>query len=219
MPAKKRLLCSHLLHAEADALRVDHAQVPSETNSDEYIYDSDEDKTLLRPTSSSSLLVPLAPIVLGNSVTENIEPIASGNRVAPQPAPTVLGSPVTNPVLTMSEAADIMDSPILQMGNVVQNDPPIAKRAPEQTEQTVFNMRHAVFLSDTVDKKLAKAFLIQARDPAFKGHYETHRQKTALRLIRLRLHDVTYRSLVPIHEIAIWPKKTTTSMGGAASGA
>lgn len=63
MPAKKRLLRSHPLHAEADALRVDHAQVPSETNSDEYIYDSDEDETLLRPTSSSSLLVPLAPIV------------------------------------------------------------------------------------------------------------------------------------------------------------
>ena len=76
MPAKKRLLRSHPLHAEADALRVDHAQIPSETNSDEYIYDSDEDETLLRPTSSSSLLVPLAPIVLGNSVTENIEPIA-----------------------------------------------------------------------------------------------------------------------------------------------
>ena len=62
-----------------------------------------------------------------------------------------------------------MESPILQMGNVVQNDPPIAERAPEQTEQTVFNMRHAVFLFDTVDEKLAKAFLIQARDPAFKG--------------------------------------------------
>ena len=69
MPAKKRLLRSHPLHSEADALLVNHAQVPSETNSDEYIYDSDEDETLLRPTSSSFLLVPLAPIVLGNSVT------------------------------------------------------------------------------------------------------------------------------------------------------
>ena len=133
--------------------------------------------------------------------------------MATQTAPTVLGSSVTNPALTMSEAADIMNSPILQMGSVVQNDPPIARRAPEQTEQTVFHMRHAVFLSDTVDEKLAKAFLIQARVPAFKGHYETHIQKTALRLIRLRLHDVTYRSLVPLHEIAIWPKKTTTPMG------
>ena len=61
-------------------------------------------------------------------MTENSEPIASGNRVAPQPAPTVLGSPVTNPVLTMSEAANIMEYPIIQMGNVVQNDLPIAKR-------------------------------------------------------------------------------------------
>ena len=114
----------------------------------------------------------------------------------------------------MREAANIMENnPILQMGNVVQNDLPISKRKAEQTEQTVFNMRHAVFLSDTVDEKLAKAFLIQARDPAFKGHYETHIQKTALRLIRLRLHDVTYRSLVPLHEIAIWPKKSTTPMG------
>ena len=104
MPAKKRLLRSHPLHSEADALIVNHAQVPSEINSDEYIYDSDEDETLLRPTSSSSssILAPLAPIVLGNSVAENNEPIASGNRVAPQPALTVLGSSVTNPVLTMS---------------------------------------------------------------------------------------------------------------------
>ena len=151
-------------------MKVNHAQIPSETNDpNEYIYDSDEDETLLRPTSSSSSSIPLAPIVSGNSETENTEPIVSGNRVAIQPAPTVLGSPVTNPALTMSEAADIMDTPILQMGNVVQNDPPIAKRAPEQAEQTVFNIRYAVFLSDTVDEKLAKAFLIQARDPAFKG--------------------------------------------------
>ena len=67
-----------------------------------------------------------------------------------------------------------MNQQILQMGNVVQNDPPIAKRPVEQAEQAVFNMRHAVFLSDTVDEKLAKAFLIQSRDPAFKGHFTTH---------------------------------------------
>ena len=177
MPAKKRLLRSHPLTSEADVLTVNHAQIPSETiYPDEYIYDSDEDETLLRPNSSSTSSIPLAPIVLGNSVTENTAPIVLGNREAIQSAPTVLGSSVTNPVLTISEAANIMDSRILQMGNVVQNDPPIAKRKSEQTEQTVFNMRHAVFLSDTVDEKLAKAFLIQARDPAFKGHYETHIQ-------------------------------------------
>ena len=158
---------------------------------------------MLRPASSSSSTNTLAPIVLGNTVTEITEPIVLGNRAETQTAPIVLGSPVTNTALTMSEAANIMDNPILQMGNIVQNDPPIAKKAVEQTEQTVFNMRHAVFLSDTVDEKLAKAFLIQARDPAFKVHYTTHIQKTALRLIRFFLHDVTYRSLVPIHEISI----------------
>jgi hypothetical protein len=74
------------------------------------------------------------------------------------------------------------------MGNVIANDPPIPKRA-ATTHHTVFNMRHAVILSDTVDAKLARAFLIQARDPAFEGHWSAHIQKTALRLIKLRLMD------------------------------
>ena len=44
MPAKKRPLRAHPLYFEAEALKVNHEQIPSETNDpDEYIYDSDED--------------------------------------------------------------------------------------------------------------------------------------------------------------------------------
>jgi hypothetical protein len=98
------------------------------------------------------------------------------------------------------------------MGNVISNDPPIPKRA-ATTHHTVFNMRHAVILSDTVDAKLARLFLIQARDPAFEGHWSAHIQKTALRLIKLRLMDEIYRTLAPENEIAIWPRKLTAPPG------
>jgi hypothetical protein len=100
------------------------------------------------------------------------------------------------------------------MGNVISNDPPIPKRA-ATTHHTVFNMRHAVIISDTVDAKLARLFLIQARDPAFEGHWSAHIQKTALRLIKLRLMDKMYRTLVPENEIAIWPRRLTAPPGEA----
>jgi hypothetical protein len=70
-----------------------------------------------------------------------------------------------------------------------------------------------LILSDTVDAKLARLFLIQARDPAFEGHWSAHIQKTALRLIKLRLMDEMYRTLVPENEIAIWPRRLTAPPG------
>jgi hypothetical protein len=102
---------------------------------------------------------------------------------------------------------------IIQMGAVIHDDPPIPKRAPDQAQHTVFNMRNATILSDKVDEKLARAFLVQARDPTFIGTWQTHIQKTALRLIRYRLHDVMYRTIVPQNEISIWPKKLTAPAG------
>ena len=93
------------------------------------------------------------------------------------------------------------------MGNVVQNDPHITKRAEDQTRRSAFKMSKSVILSDTVDERLAKAFLVQARDPTFDGQWGAYIQKQALRLIRLRLHDNTYRSLVPANAIHLWPRK------------
>jgi hypothetical protein len=84
------------------------------------------------------------------------------------------------------------------MGNVISNDPPIPKRA-ATTHHTVFNMRHAVILSDTVDARLVRLFLVQARDPSFEGHWSAHIQKTALRLIKLRLMDEMYRTVAPLY--------------------
>jgi hypothetical protein len=100
------------------------------------------------------------------------------------------------------------------MGYVISIDLPIPKRA-STTHHTVFDMRHAVILSDTVDAKLARLFLIQVRDPAFEGHWQAHIQKTALRLIKLRLMDEMYRTLVPEDYIAIWPRRFTAPPGGA----
>ena len=109
MPAKRArsLIRAHPIHSEAESLRINHEQVPSETSEDrtqpqndddEYVYDSDEDEILVnhRPTSSSSATGTLAPIVLGNTVTEIREPIVLGNRVETHMAPIVLGNPVTN---------------------------------------------------------------------------------------------------------------------------
>jgi hypothetical protein len=100
-------------------------------------------------------------------------------------ANSAAASPLSQSAATLvanSIAANTAD--IIQMGNVISNDPPIPKRA-ATTHHTVFNMRHAVILSDTADAKLVRLFLIQARDPAFEGHWSAHIQKTALRLIKL----------------------------------
>jgi hypothetical protein len=115
-------------------------------------------------------------------------------------------------LVTNSIAANTAD--IVQMGNVISNDPLIPKRA-ATTHHTVFNMRHAVILPDTVDSKLAKLFLVQARDPAFEGHWSAHIQKTALRLIKLRFMDEMYRTLAPENKIAIWPRRLTVPPGEA----
>ena len=121
-------------------------------------------------------------------------------------APIVSGNLVTNTAPLIADAQN-RETGILQMENVIQNEPINTKRAEEQPRRSVFNMNKAVILSDTVDERLAKAFLVQARDPTFDGQWDAHIQRQALRLIRLRLHDVTYRSLVPSNAIHIWPKK------------
>jgi hypothetical protein len=82
-----------------------------------------------------------------------------------------VASPLSQSAATLvadSIAANTAD--IIQMGNIIFNDPSITKRA-ATTHHTVFDMRHAVILSDTVNAKLAKLFLVQARDPAFEGHW------------------------------------------------
>jgi 3-deoxy-D-arabino-heptulosonate 7-phosphate (DAHP) synthase len=115
-------------------------------------------------------------------------PTASGYSAQAQSAATLVAnsaaaSPLGQSAATLganSIAANTAD--IIQMGNVVANDPPIPKRV-ATAHHTVFNMRHAVILSDTHDAKLARASLTQARDPAFEGHWSAHIQKTALRLI------------------------------------
>ncbi len=203
-------------------------------------YDTDNDESANQQTSSSSssgttrapivsgnlVTTPTAPIVSGSSVVRTTSPIASGSSVTRTTAPIASGSSVTRPTaaivsdnlmsytaISLEAAVNILDGKILQMGNVIQNDPPISKKAAEQTQQTLFNLRTATILSDAVDAKLARLFLDQARDPKFSGTWQTHIQKKALILIRLRLHDVTFRSLVPQNEISIWPRKLVSHAG------
>jgi hypothetical protein len=129
------------------------------------------------------------PIAPGNSATTSA--VVSDNPEAQSAATLVANSAAVSP-LSQSAASLVANSiaantaDIIQMGNVISNDPPILKRA-ATPHHTVFNMKHAVILSDTVDAKLANAFLVQARDPAFEGHWSAHIQKTALRLIKLGL--------------------------------
>jgi hypothetical protein len=109
-----------------------------------------------RATTNSSSI----PIVSGNSATATSSgPIASGNsattsavvsdNLQAQSAATLVAysaaaSPLGQSAVTLvanSIAAKTAD--IIQMGNVICNDPPIPKRA-ATTHHTVFNMRHAV---------------------------------------------------------------------------
>ena len=142
--------------------------------------------------SSSSSSVPYRDIVLGNVPSSTLSLTTSVSREI------VSGNSILNTV----------PSEILQMGNVVNNDThdsQLPKRAAETTHQTVFNMKAAVTLNDVVDESLARRFLVQARDNAFTGHWSTFIQKTALRLIRFRLYDHSFRTLVPKIEIDMWP--------------
>ena len=141
---------------------------------EEPVYDSDEDSNVnpLATSSSAGNTVPIglansvteirAPVVLGN-VAENTAPIGLANSVANNMAPIGLANAVTNTAISLSAAADIMDHDILQMGIVV----PTEHTVQDLTQQTVFNMRNAVFLTDTVNETLANSFLIQAQDPTF----------------------------------------------------
>ena len=149
-----------------------------------------------------------APVVLGN-VARNTAPISLANPVANTTAPIGLANAVTNTAISLSAAADIMDHDILQMGNVVPNEPTIQ----DLTQQTVFNMRNAVFLTDTVNEILANSFLVQAQDPTSRGRWDSHIQPQALDLIRLRLHDENYRTLCPLEQIPIWPIRLPNLMG------
>jgi hypothetical protein len=193
---------------------------------------SSRDTSSSTPFVSGNKATTSIPIVSGNLATAatatSSEPIASGNSTTTpavvsnnppaQSAATLVANSAAASPLGQSAATLVANSiaantaGIIQMGNVISNDPPIPKRA-ATTHHTVFNMRHAVILSDTVDAKLARLFLIQARDPAFEGHWSAHIQKTALRLIKLRLMDEMYRPLVPENEIAIWPKRLIAPPG------
>ena len=139
-------------------------------------------------TTSSS--VPFREVVSGNLPSSSMTAPSFSSR------DVVLG----NGISTAAASTDI-----IQMGNVVHNDPPIPKRVAETTHQTVFNMKNATTLTEVVDETLARKFLVQARDPSFTGHWTTFIQKKALRLIRYRLHDQAFRSLVPLNEVPIWP--------------
>jgi hypothetical protein len=134
--------------------------------------------------------------------------IISRHAAAKSAAASPLGQSAAT-LVANSIAANTAD--IIQMGNVIAKDPPIPKRA-ATTHYIVFNMRHAVILSDTVDAKFAKLFLVQARDPAFEGHWSAHIQKIKL---QSRLMDEMYRTLVPENEIAIWPRRLAAPPGEA----
>ena len=226
MPTKRTrpVLRVNPTHSEAVALVQNNEQNLSETSRSQptqdqndinvcehdYRYENNEDEEQTTQEESSS-----SSSSSSSTMTSTSAPIVSGNSVTTTTMATIVsGNPRANPATSIAAAADIMDhGHILQMGNVVTNDPPIPKRVIDQTQHTVFNMRTATILSDTVDERLAKLFLVQARDPTFAGTWQTHIQKKALRLIRFRLHDVMYRSLVPQNEIHIWPARLTAPAG------
>jgi hypothetical protein len=90
----------------------------------------------------------LGPIATGNSAT-NPQAQSAATLVANSAAASPLGQSAAT-LVANSIAANTAD--IIQMGNVIANYPPIPKRA-ATTHHTVFNMRHAVILSDPVDAK------------------------------------------------------------------
>ena len=147
-------------------------EIPATTvnnfEADDYIYDSDDDPNVnasvfQRMTRSATGTT--APIATANQVTENMAPVVLGNEVTNAMAPLMVTSAtnimapiasadqVTNTAASLRAAADIMDPAIIQMGSVVLSEQ--ARPITDLTHQTVFNMRTAVSLTDTVNETLA----------------------------------------------------------------
>ena len=206
MPIKRarsliRATPTQIQAAEIPSFTVQHDMSDEPTqlldNEGEYVHDTDADDgqmlvDRIPQTSSSSATGTSAPIASGNSVTAIRAPIALGNLVENTMAPIALGNSVTNtaPIVSgnlvtntapLIAVAQDRETGILQMGNVIQNEPLNTKRAEEQPRRSVFNMSKAVILSDTVDERLAKAFLVQARDPTFDGHMDLAWLKAGVR--------------------------------------
>jgi hypothetical protein len=119
-------------------------------------------------TNSTSI-----PIVSGNAATATSSgPIASGNSATTsavvsdntqdQSAATLVANSAAASPLGQSAATLVANSiaantaDIIQMANVIANDPPIPKLA-ATAHHTVFNMRHAVILSDTCHNNISIA--------------------------------------------------------------
>lgn len=62
-----------------------------------------------------------------------------------------------------------------------------------------------VVLSDTVDEEFARSLWRQARDTHVTYHWSQLITRTALRMIRFRLYDFQYRTIVHQRDIDTWP--------------
>jgi hypothetical protein len=145
----------------------------------------------------------LGPIATGNSAT-NPQAQSAATLVANSAAASPLGQSAAT-LVANSIAANTAD--IIQMGNVIANYPPIPKRA-ATTHHTVFNMRHAIILSDTVDAKPSER-------PSFRGILVSTFSENSITPDKKRLMDEICRTLVPENEITIWPRRRTASPGEA----
>jgi uncharacterized protein (DUF2164 family) len=118
---------------------------------------------------------------------------------------------------SLEENVNSNDADIIQMGNVVQNDFPnqqaIRKRSADQMQnsnQTLINVRDAVILVDLVNEELATKFYVQSPQPNFNLLISQVILPDALTMIRIRLKNSAFRSLVPHDEVLTWPKDDMT---------
>ena len=118
---------------------------------------------------------------------------------------------------SLEENVNSNDADIIQMGNVVQNDFPnqqaIRKRSADQMQnsnQTLINVRDAVILVDLVNEELATKFYVQSQQPNFNLLISQVILPDALTMIRIRLRNSAFRSLVPHDEVLTWPKDNMT---------
>ena len=118
---------------------------------------------------------------------------------------------------SLKENINSNDADIIQMGNVIQHDFPnqksIRKRSADQMQnltQTLIIARDAVILVDLINEELATKFYVQSQQPNFNLMISQVILPDALTMIRIRLLNSAFKSLVPRDEVLTWPKEDMT---------
>ena len=159
----------------------------------------------VRPEPDSPVLdVPESERRLGEDSGETdsliIEPQTSSSSSSSSSSTSVAAAAIPDIPAHQSQAQLLVgqgdvDSEILQIGNVVQDDVPRIKDTYKRPVQAIFNMAEAVILKANFTPETIHAFVTQSESPSCNLEWHQVILAPALLRIRLRLQNVSVITL------------------------